>query len=384
MRLHVSRVANTTAARAAAVFLLLAGLTWLTAQLLVMQMSRDFDAKSARHLAHEVENIRGDIARTESRLDAAVERVAAKLTGNPAASRAAMFAMLRGEANGVRQGIRIVAPNGDAIAWWGEDLRTPGATSFEFDATNLYIVRSRPLPNPAVSVQAFERVPNQPKLPGLFDLDDDDWMSGTMFHAGALRQERGSLRFIVERRPSATLWIDLVPRPRAEVVDAARTIGNDIAAVLLALGALALMAAVRTTKWGTHPVTTILLVFAARAALLPIRVDQDPWQIFRFDLFASRMLGPFSRSPFDLLASAAAILAIVIALTKVRGRSMAMQIARTIAALAMAGGYMLFVRNLVDNSRTSTVPDHILPVSAAQGVLLAALLLFGFALIQIT
>src|SRR5437763_1093537 len=295
-----------------------------------------------------------------------------------------MFAMLHGEANGIHQGIRIVAPNGDAIAWWGEDLRTPGATSFEFDATNLYIVRSRPLPNPAVSVQAFERVPNQPKLPGLFDLDDDDWMSGTMFHAGALRQEHGSLRFIVERRPSATLWIDLVPRPRAEVVGAARTIGNDIAAVLLAMAALALLAGVRRTRWGAHPVVTIALVFAARAALLPIHVDQDPWQIFRFDLFASRMLGPFSRSPFDLLASAAAILAIVIALTRVRGRSMMMQIARTVVALVAAGGYMIFVRNLVDNSRISTVPDHILPVSAAQGVLLAALLLFGFALIQIT
>jgi len=384
VRLNVSRVANTTAARAAAVFLLLAGLTWLTVQLFVAQMSRDFDAKSARHLGYEVENIRGDIARTESRLDAAVERVAAKVTANPAASRAAMFAMLRGELNGVRQGIRIVAPNGDAIAWWGEDLRTPGATSYEFDATNLYIVRSRPLPNPAVSVQAFERVPNQPKLPGLFDLDDDDWMSGTRFHAGALRQERGSLRFILERRPSATLWIDLIPRPRAEVVDAARTIGNDVAAVLLAMGALALLAAFRTTEWGAHPLTTVVLVIAARMALLPIRVDQDPWQIFRFDLFASRMLGPFSRSPFDLLASAAAILAIVIALTKVRGRSMAMQIVRTIVALAAAGGYMLLVRNLVDNTRISTVPDHILPISAAQGVLLAALLLFGFALIQIT
>ncbi|MEA2416125.1 MAG: two-component system, NtrC family, nitrogen regulation sensor histidine kinase NtrY, partial [Thermoanaerobaculia bacterium] len=401
MRPDVSRVANSTAARAAAVFLLLAGLTWLTVQLLVAQMSRDFDAKSAQHLGHEVDDIRGDIARTESRLDAAVERVAAKLTANPLASRAAMFAMLRGQANGVRQGIRIVAPNGEAIAWWGEDLRTPGATSFEFDATNLYIVRARPLPNPAVSVQAFERVPNQPKLPGLFDLDDDDWVSGTMFHAGALRQEKGSLRFILERRPSATLWIDMTPRPRAEVVDAARTIGNDVASVFLSLAALCLLWGVGRGVWGVEkkargvdgslphptpysPLPTILLVFAARLALMPMRVDQDPWEIFKFDLFASRMLGPFSRSPFDLLASAAAILAIVIALTKVRNSSMAMQIVRTIVALVVAGGYMLFIRNLVDNSRISTVPDHILPVSAAQGVLLAALLLFGFALIQIT
>ncbi|HEX7680654.1 MAG TPA: hypothetical protein VF713_21145, partial [Thermoanaerobaculia bacterium] len=404
MRLHLTRVARTTAARAAAVVLLLAGIAWLTMQVMVLRIGGDFNQRSSLHLGHEVQRIRGDVAHTESRLDAAVDRVTAKLKANPSASREAMFAMLHGEANGVRQGIRIIAPNGDAIAWWGEDLRTPGATSYEFDATNLYIVRSRPLPNPAVSVQAFERVPNQPKGPGLFDLDDDDWVNGTMFHAGVLRQERGSLRLIVERRPSATLWIDVTPRAKADVMDAARAIGHDVASILLALATLLVLWGVGSGKWEVaqpatdnrqpttshppptahRPLLTILLVLAARVALLPMRVDEDPWQIFRFDLFASRMLGPFSRSPFDLLVSAAAILAIVLALTRKRGASMPMQIARTVVAAIAAGGYMALIRNLVDNSRISTVPDHILPVSAAQGILLCALLLFGFALLQLT
>ncbi|MGH9422927.1 MAG: HAMP domain-containing protein, partial [Thermoanaerobaculia bacterium] len=132
------------------------------------------------------------------------------------------------------------------------------------------------------------------------------------------------------------------------------------------------------------PLPTILLILAGRFALLPIRVDEDPWQLFRFDLFASRILGPFSRSPFDLLVSAAAILAIVLALTRKRSASMTAQIIRTIVAALIAAGYMALVRNLVDNSRISTMPDHILPVSAAQGVLLGALLLFGFAMVQIT
>ena len=145
----------------------------------------------------------------------------------------------------------------------------------------------------------------------------------------------------MERGRKAKIRKDIEPRTRGDVVDAARTIGNDIASVLLAMGALALLAAVRTSKRGAHPIATVVLVFVARAALLPIRVDQDPWQIFRCDLFASRMLGPFSRSPFDLLASAAAILAIVIALTKVRGRSMVIQIVRTVVAIGAAGGYML-------------------------------------------
>ncbi|HEX3069211.1 MAG TPA: ATP-binding protein [Thermoanaerobaculia bacterium] len=428
MRLHATRVAKTTAARAAAVFLLLAAGAWLTTYLIVSGIERDFSTRSSRHVEREVQHIRSEIATTESTLDAAVARVAKKLTAQPAATREQMFAMLHGEATGVRQGIRTVAPNGEALAWWGEDLRTPGATSFEFDATNLYIVRSQALPSPAVSVQAFKRVPNHPMSRSLFD-PDDDWVVGTMFHAGVLRQEPGSLRFVLERRPSATLWIDVTPRAKADVMQSVRALGNGIAAILLALSALAVLWGVGSGVWGVfegvgsgewgvgeprgdqpstlslstsrtaaeptklpHPtphsllptIATILLVIAARASLLPMHVDDDPWQVFRFDLFASRILGPFSRSPFDLLLTAAAILAIALTLTRRRGASIAVQITRSIVAAAAAAGYMALVRNLVDNSRISTMPDHILPVSAAQGVLLAALLLFGFAVVQIT
>lgn len=397
MRRHVSRLARTTAARAAAVFLLLAAIAWLATQVTVARIADAFSERSSHHLAGEVQRVRGDVAKTESNLGTAVDRVAAKLAAHPDATRAAMFAMLHGEATGVRQGIRVIAPNGDAIAWWGEDLRTPGATSFEFDATNLYIVCSRPLPSPAVSVQAFERVPNKPKSRSLFDLDDD-WVVGTMFHAGVLRQEPGSLRFVVERHPSATLWIDVMPRPKADVIDSTRALGNGIAAILLSLGALVLMWRVGSGQWEVEeqnlppqpsanarsPLPVVFLVIAARAALLPMRIEDDPWQMLRFDLFASRILGPFSRSPFDLLLTAAAVLAIVLAMTRNPRASTPAQIARSLFAILAAAGYMALVRNLIDNSRISTVPDHILPVSAAQGALLAALLLFGFALVQIT
>ena len=398
MWLHVSRVARTTAARAAAVFLLFAAIAWLTTQVTVARIDNEFSERSSHHLAREVQRVRGDVSDTESKLDAAVDQVAEKLAALPDATRATIFAMLHGEAAGLRQGIRVIAPNGDAIAWWGEDLRTPGATSFEFDATNLYIVRSRPLPRPAVSVQAFERVPNKPKSRSLFD-PDDDWVVGTMFHAGVLRQEPGSLRFIVERRPSATLWIDVTPRPKADVVASARALGNDIAAILLFLGVLAVLWGVASGAWVVgeqdlaksltsttrhSPLPVIFLIISARAALLPMRVDDDPWRMLRFDLFASRFLGPFSRSPFDLLLTGAAVLAIVLVLTRKLGASTPAQIARSLLAVLASAGYMALVRNLVDNSRISTVPDHILPVSAAQGALLAALLLFGFALVQIT
>jgi nitrogen fixation/metabolism regulation signal transduction histidine kinase len=374
------------AIRIAALFVLLAAAVWGVTLVAVRRAEVNFAARSASHLDGEVARIRGEIASTEAALDAAVSRVTQRLAADPAITRAQMFDQVRAAVDSQPQrGIRILAPNGEAMAWWGEDLRTPGNTGYEFDATNLYVVRSRALPRPAVSVQAFERIPNALKTRKLLDLDDD-WINGIIFHAGALRQDSGTRRAVIERQPSATLWVDLTPRQKNEVIDATRSAGEKLAAVLLAMGVIAVLLVLqRVTRqtWPSIALTTFLIIIA-RVALLAVRVDDDAWRIFTFDIYASRILGPFSRSPFDLLMTAAAVLAIAVALTRRRSVSAAVQIVRAAIALAAAYGFVVLIGNLVDNSRVSTVPDHIVPVSAAQAVLLTALMLFGFALLQIT
>ena len=177
------------AIRIAALFVLLAGGVWIATRILVARAAANFTVRSNAHLDREVQRIRGEIASTEGTLEGAVGKVAERLAENPAASRAETFSILRqAMEQHPRRGIRIVTPNGEAIAWWGEDLRTAGATSYEFDATNLYVIRSRVLPSPAISVQAFERVPNTRRERKLLD-PDDDWISGLVFHPGVLRQE---------------------------------------------------------------------------------------------------------------------------------------------------------------------------------------------------
>ena len=207
---------------------------WITTQILVRRADANFTTHSATHVGNEVRRIRGDITATEAALDAAITRVSQRLAAKPNASRPETFAMLRHSVgDGPRRGVRIVAPNGEALAWWGEDLRTSGNTSYEFDATNLYVVRSRALPRSAISVQAFERIPNGLKGRKLFDFDDD-WVNAIVFHAGAMRQEGGTRRAVIERQPSATLWIDVMPRPRSEVVDVTRSAGENLASALRA------------------------------------------------------------------------------------------------------------------------------------------------------
>ena len=372
------------AIRVAGLILVLVGLVHLFTNTAVAVVSSSFATRSATHLEREVARFRKQITADEARLDAEAVRVAHALAATPGPSRERFFRIVSQRGHAHNCGIRVVAPNGDIVAWGGENLPVPGNASYEFDATNLYLVRSHRTPQG--NVQTFERIANQPKNRSILD-PDDDWITSTVFHGGPLRQEPGARRFVIATRPDATLQVDLMPSSRAEIVASTHGDGRDVEAILLAIGALTILALLWRDGRPTSLVVSVLLIASARAALLPFSVDEDPLHLFRFDVYASRILGPFSKSPFDLLLTAMAVLAIVVLVTTRLARRnrdrLLIQTLRTAIALAGAYGYLLLVRNLVDNSRISTIPEHIFPVSAAQGVLLAALLLFATALLQL-
>jgi signal transduction histidine kinase/HAMP domain-containing protein len=353
--------------RIAALFVCLAALVELATLYRVRVVSNSFAARAEVHLTREVERLRRDIGGDENELAAAAQRVSQQLAANPAAPRGRIFEMLHAEVHGhPGRGMRVTAPNGSVVAWWGQDLRVSGAATFLFDATSLYITKT--IASPRYTVQAFERIVNETKRHSFWN-PDDDWLVTSTFHAGALRQERGARRFVVAQRPDATLYVDVMPRTRNVIVDGMRHDGHDIAGVLVAIAAI-LSAPVMPPLW------RILLILIARAALLPFTIDEDPTHLFGFDVYASRILGPFTKSPFDLLLTAAAALAIVVIVAPRLPR-----IVRALLAIAGAVGFAKLASNMVDNSRISSLPDHILPASTAQAVLLAALILFGFALL---
>jgi nitrogen fixation/metabolism regulation signal transduction histidine kinase len=112
----------------------------------------------------------------------------------------------------------------------------------------------------------------------------------------------------------------------------------------------------------------------------------DPYHVFDYTVYGSRFLHAFSRSPADLFLTALAILSILTLWSRRLTSHTSRVILTAQAAVALGGGYLLvlLIRNLVDNSRISAIPDHIVPSSLAQAVILAALLLFGFALLKLT
>ncbi|MCU1246250.1 MAG: kinE 2, partial [Acidobacteria bacterium] len=369
--------------RIAALVLLLATITDLVTIRRARDISASYPQQAQEHLRDDAAHLRARFATVEQELDASAARIAARVTTVKPSDVGQLFHVLSQEPPHAKRGFRIVTNSNIPLAWWGEELGSLGSRSYEFDATGLYVIRSRAA-GPFV-VQTFVRYPNEPRrtLQGY-----DRWMATAMFHGGFLRQAPGTTRFIVEKRPDATLWIDMAPRPRSDLEELARVDGASITAILLALGALALalMVAWRKAPDGqVRPLRRSLLVIAllvaARCALLGIRTLDDPLRIFHFDVFASKLLGPFSKSPFDLFATAAATLAIVIVAAPLLTRMPLLL--RAILLVTTARGMVALADNLADNSRISAIPDHIVPTSTAQAVLLLAMILFGFALLRL-
>jgi len=380
--------------RAAALFLLLAGLIEAGTFFSLRSIESTFNRRAADHIREDVLFVRGRVATVEAELDATADHIEARIAAlHHEPARAELFALLRDEVPPSRtRGARIRTPEGDLLAWWGEELRGAAAKTYEFDATNLYIVRTRVTGR--YVVESFKRVANVPGATSSVDPRDAEWITDTMFHAGFLRQEPGTIRQLIERRPDGDLWVDITPRSAKEVLEATRKNATNAAAILLCAGAIVVMLMLQlpvagsrlpaTGNWqlatgNWQPVTASLLIILARLALLPLHFIDDPTRIFGFDLYGSRLLGPFSKSPFDLLATSIAILAIVFVLT----RGTRFRIVRIVIAIAAGFGYVLLVRNLVDNSRVSSIPDHIMPSSTAQAVLLASLLCLALAVLRL-
>ncbi len=369
-----------------ALFIILIAATQLASWWIAHSLSKDFDTRARRHVESDVAHVRSRIAVIESQLDASAERLRAHVAGQTNGDRLALFQLLQREvAARSGRGARILTATGEPIAWWGEDLPFTSSRRYLFDVTNLYIVSERT--TGPLRIQTFARIPNEGSAFRQFHAPDE-WIVGLKFHGGFLRQEPTSRRALIARNADASLWLDVETRSHSEVADSVTEAGRTTTAVLIAIGCIVALLIIGKR---TPALVTIALIAVARVALLAIEIPNDTLHIFGFDIYASRILGPLSRSPIDLLLTAAALLAIVGwgrpspgASRHLLPRAGEGLYVRSILALLAAAGFVFLVQNLVDNSRISAIPEHVIPVSAAQGVLLAALLLLAFTVLRIT
>jgi signal transduction histidine kinase len=368
-------LAGSARARVAAIFLVLATLVDFVSLRHVEATARSFDQRLKEHLARDVAQVRARVRTLEAELDASAARITRASAGKEE-DPAALDLILKSEVGSKpRRGARILDENGDAIAWWGEDDRAAATRAYQFDVTNLYITRARKTPR--LTVQAFQRIENVPNRAAPMH-DNDAWVLSMFFHAGFPQQVPGTHRFLVARTPETSLFVDVTSRAPAEVLEAMRDEGASAAAIVLALGALTVCLTARAGRRpGLAVATQVVSLIVARLALLPARARADPLSIFGFDLYGSKILGPLSKSPFDLLLTAATILGVILLLRPLLTRLHVL--ARIVIASAAVWAYVRFVANFVANSRINALPDHVLPANPMQAVLFASFLLLAFA-----
>jgi signal transduction histidine kinase len=368
--------------RIASIILLFATIADGVTLVSIHHLQSDYATLSKQHLDEDVAAVRDQVHTIERKLE---QRAAIIATGiqqiRTPATPTSLFELLRRNTPSVEtDGSRIAAPDGSIDAWWGEELRTAGTRPFEFDVTNLYVIAMKPLPDGRI-VQTFTRIPNSIADPPRVH-DRDAWISSIAFHGGTLRREDERRRFQLDKRGDTTLWLDVTPRTQAEVLESITSDGTNISALLLALGALLLLAMTRRQPGWKETLLRLALIAAVRISLLGFALTYDPLKIFGYDLYASRIFGTLSRSPVDLLLTIAAIAAAFFVIQSAIARIPSWL--HAIAAGFAAVGTTFVVRNLIANSRISPIPDHVLPSSAAQGILLAALVLLGLAMLLVT
>jgi signal transduction histidine kinase len=377
--------------RTAGLLFALLGIIDLGTGLLTRWEKESFAHRSDEHLERAAARARNEIAATERALDEDLNRtVAAVSRAGASPPRAILFPIMRHSigGSGLGRGALLQSVHEGDLAWWGEELHGSGIKEFEFDLNDLYVVRSRTMQRvggDAWIIRQFARFPNYRAE----TLEPDDWISTLRFHGGPLKQRIGVRRFLLLKRADSSLWADVQPRSAAEVEARTRSDGADLAAILMALGAAVMLVLFRRELRPASRgrlLSNIGLLLLVREALISFTVDSDPERIFGFDIYGSRSLGVFTKSPVDLLLTAVALFGCGILLVPFLARQSARPLLLIRGALvaAISYGYVRVVENLANNSRVSAVPDHIVPASVAQAVLLASLLFLAFVIVQFT
>ncbi|HUP64507.1 MAG TPA: ATP-binding protein [Thermoanaerobaculia bacterium] len=340
--------------------------------------------EGAARLAFHLDSISSDLE----------EGLAPVLTGlaTERPRRAEMFDLLSRQALRPDQGIRIMDPSGSLLAWWGEDLPGIDGRRYRFDVTSLYVNRRGTIRigETALTVDHFQRVEN-------FGSDElaaaaGPWIESARLHAGTLAGSGESKRFILDRVRG--LQTDLTSRSSESVATDIRNRGRTAASATSSGGAFVALLLLLSTPFpisgrqsqATRIAGMVALIALARVLMLGIRVPDDPYSLFGFGIYASRILGPLTRSPFDLLLTALTLAIVAHFIMERRGSTWRplTTLLQPLAVVGTAWGLVRILENLVSNSRITAAPSHIFPESAAQAVMLAAVVFLGLAATQIT
>ena len=387
--------------RLLALFVLLASLVTLTAEVIARKVDGDFESRLKANLAAAVRLAQGQLSIIEKELDASIHAVAVSAQGR-SATRPELFQILSRNAP-KKGGIRLTDAGGRPLAWWGRDLPFQKAEPYQFDVLNLYIARSRTFKtrDSELTVESYRVVPDDDKQQGLVE-GRRRWITSSKLHAGSLRLEPRARRFLIRTTGEDSLYVDLTPRPKEEMISFIRARGASGGSLILGLGLIAAVIVFArraihepgSTEEAPDPAYLPLLVgltLLARQALLGIKLDDFAASAFTFELYGSRILGPFTRSPFDLLLTALTIVVVFVLVTSAWRRQFRSErtewAAITLQALvipAAAFSLILFLENLVENSRISAVPDHIIPSSPVQALLLFSNLALAASLFVLT
>ena len=386
--------------RLAACLLVAGGLVEGGGKLAARKQERDFAAESKARISEAVRDLRNELRTRELRIDSSLDALSERLQRGPL-DRPVLFQLLSEVTPPGSYGSSVSDTAGKPLAWWGESVARGGPVPYQFDVTNLYLVHRRIIVagDRSFVLKGIARIPNVGADALKLVDEGDEWIKSLQLHAGPLALQSGSQRHLIERRGDGLLFVDVVPRSVDQVTSRVRRIASAAGALLFAAGLLLVAAAAvrkyRLLKrslanqtrfsWGDAFLIVGLLLLA-RQALLGLSSPIDDDSILGYSTYASRFLGAFTRSPFDLLLTSVTGLASCAVLIRAgTGEpNRAWLLIQGAAVVPAAYGAVRMIENMVNNSRVSALPDQIFPASVAQAILFISQIFICQALLQLS
>jgi nitrogen fixation/metabolism regulation signal transduction histidine kinase len=352
-------------------------------------IEQGFEDRLVRNLEKRAALVEARLQAERERIAKVADRVAGQVTEEAGSDRRALFDVLEREiGEHPTWAARIMAADGTPLAWWGADLSGTIPAPLSFSATTFSLAEVRLVEAGTLrdTVLVQSRFPNSDKDPHAGVTGSRSlWVERSRFVGEGAVASSTTRRLPLSSTPG--LSIDFEPPSPLRVLQATKARIRSAGLFVVTLG-LASLLVLRPRGPGGSPggfLFPAAVILGIRHLLLGVMPDIQA-DLFRYEIFGSRVLGRYSESPWQLLLTSFVIFIVIwLAVREGLTRPRAWHVWLLPPVLVVCGlGWLSLVESVEINSAISPMPDHLVSGSLVQFSLALSLIVIAWGVLQFT
>jgi signal transduction histidine kinase len=365
------------------------GIAFLSGTAWTSGIERDFERRLSAKLEARAALVDASLDAERSRLDSAADSIVRQIGSGSDHDRHALFGILERAlgANPAWSG-RITTGDGTHLAWWGSDPMMLHSEPVSFSATTFSLSSVRDVGAGSIHdvLVLHSRYPNSGDDPHAEVAGSrSPWVERSRFTGEGAALAPLAHRIALAGTPG--LAIDFVPPTPRRVVSATNSRFQSAGLLLASIGVVLFLVLRRPAQ--RDPLSDFLVPVVAICATRHLLVGVSPAYpigLFGYEIYGSRLFGPYTESPWQLLLTAMTIFSVIwLAVREALNRPRWWHVWALAPLLVLLGlGWLSLLRSVDINSAISAVPDHLMSTSLAQTALALSLIVIAWAILQLT